>query len=223
MGLGKLLHHHAESTDGGGTIDHPRAYEFLVTLGFAGYRRRIFTRLAALSGARPADRVLDVGCGTGYLTRLMVPLVAPGGHITGVDPSPPMIDHARRHAPAACTYVVGEGQTLDLPDACFDVVVSSLALHHIPGPARAAAVGEMFRVLRPGGRLLIAEFRPPANHLAAHLVGLLTGPAMRHNLREQFIGLLAGAGFDLQDQGRLGPMLYYLQATRPTAAEPATS
>lgn len=91
-----------------------------------------------MSGARPGDRVLDVGCGTGYLTRRLAPLVIPGGEVIGVDPAAPMIEYARRHAPATCRYLVGEGQALDLPDTSIDVVVSSLALHHIPAVDRAA-------------------------------------------------------------------------------------
>ncbi|WP_327537520.1 class I SAM-dependent methyltransferase [Nonomuraea solani] len=84
-------------------------------------------------------------------------------------------------APANCTYVVGEGQSLPFPDASFDLVVSSLAVHHMPREARPEALRQMFRVLRPGGRLLIAAFRPPIGRLARRLVGLLSGPAMRHD------------------------------------------
>ncbi|WP_119726827.1 class I SAM-dependent methyltransferase [Thermomonospora amylolytica] len=217
MGLGRLLHDHAEHADAGGTIDHPRAYELMAEIGFLGRRREIFTRLAALAGARPGHRVLDVGCGTGYLTRILAPVVGPAGQVTGVDPSTPMIECARRRAPDNCSYLVGEGQALELPDAAFDVVVSSLAVHHMPAAGRGAAVREMFRVLRPGGRLLIAEFRPPANPLLAHLVGMLTGPAMRQSPRELLGDLIPQAGFHLIDEGDLPVMLTYVRALRPAA------
>ncbi|GIH73463.1 methyltransferase domain-containing protein [Sphaerimonospora thailandensis] len=215
MGLGKLLHDHAEHAEEGGTIDHPRAYDVFASIGFAGRRREVFTRLAALSGVRPGHRILDVGCGTGYLTRILAPVVGPAGQVTGIDPAQTMIEYARRRAPKNCFYLVGDGQTMNLPDESFDVVVSSLAIHHMPVDARGSAVRQMFRVLRPGGRLLIAEFRPPTNPLAARLVGLLSGPAMRHSPRELLGDLIPEAGFQLVDDGTLKPFFYYVRAVRP--------
>ncbi|MGS2644476.1 class I SAM-dependent methyltransferase [Streptosporangium sp. LJ11] len=96
--------------------------------------------------------------------------------------------------------------------------MASFSLHHMPAPAVPAAIGEMFRVLRPGGLLLIAESRPPANRWAAHLVGRLTGPAMREDLRGRLTTLIEQAGFDLRGTGPLGPALYYLRAVRPAAS-----
>ncbi|MFI9845463.1 class I SAM-dependent methyltransferase [Nonomuraea sp. NPDC051941] len=215
MGLGKLLHTHEEHADAGGTIDHPRTYETLVSIGFLGGRRAAFTRVATAARPRAGDRVLDVGCGTGYLSRILAPVVTPGGHVTGVDPSPAMIDYATRHASANCTYVEGEGQDLPFPDGSFDLVVSSFAVHHIPAGARPEALRQMFRVLRPGGRLLIAEFRPPANPLARHLIGALSGPAMRHDPRDLLGTMIPDAGFRVESEGRLPYLLYYVRATRP--------
>ncbi|GIH95180.1 class I SAM-dependent methyltransferase [Planobispora siamensis] len=217
MALGKLLHDHTGHTGEAGTIDHPRAYELVAGIGFLGRRREIFTRLAALSGVRPGARVLDVGCGTGYLTRILAPVAGPSGHVTGVDPSEAMIAHARRRAPGNCSYQVGAGQALEVPDASVDVVVSSLAVHHMPADARGTAVREMFRVLKPGGRLLIAEFRPPSNHLLTHLVGALTGPEMRHSPKDLLAGLIPEAGFHVEDEGDLPVMLFYVRAVRPAA------
>ncbi|MEV5410047.1 methyltransferase domain-containing protein [Thermopolyspora sp. NPDC052614] len=215
MILGKLLHNHAKHHEAGGTIDRPRVYDVVAQVGFLGRRREIFTRLAALSGVRPGHQVLDVGCGTGYLTRILSQVAGHAGHVTGVDHSAPMIEYARGKAPDNCSYLPGEGQELDLPDERFDVVVSSLALHHIPADRRGDAVREMFRVLRPGGRLLIADYRPPANPLLARLAGLVTGPAMRHDPRESLRELVAQAGFRLQDQGDLPMALCYVRAARP--------
>jgi len=117
----------------------------------------VYARIAALSGAAPGDRVLDIGCSGGYLARLLAAAVTPGGQVTGIDPSGPAIRYASRRAPGNCSFTVGVAQDLGLPDRSFDVVTSTLAVHHIPGAARPEGFSEMYRVLRPGGRLLVAE------------------------------------------------------------------
>jgi ubiquinone/menaquinone biosynthesis C-methylase UbiE len=85
----------------------------------------------------------------------------------------------------------------------------------MPVAARPQALGEMFRVLRPGGRLLIAEFRPPSNHLARHLFGLLSGPAMRHDPRDLLGTLIPDAGFHVEAEGDALTLLHHVRASRP--------
>ncbi|MEV5329676.1 methyltransferase domain-containing protein [Nonomuraea sp. NPDC052634] len=216
MGLGELLRGHHEHSHAGSTIDHPRLYDAFGAIAFLGGRRAAFTRLATVARPRIGDRVLDVGCGTGYLTRIIAPVVVPRGHVTGLDASPAMIEYATRRAPSNCTYVVGEGQNLPFPDGSFDLVVSSLAIHHMPAAARPEALRQMFRVLRPGGRLLIAEFRPPSNPVARRLVGAVTGHAMHHDPRDLLGTMIPDAGFRVDDEGPMpNLMMYYVRATRP--------
>jgi ubiquinone/menaquinone biosynthesis C-methylase UbiE len=211
MSTGKLLHHHTEHADSGRTLNHPRAYEIVSAIAFAGARRYTFTRLAALAKPRAGDRILDVGCGTGYLTRVLAPVVTPAGQVTGLDPSPAMIEYALGRAPGNCDYTVGRGQDLPFPDGSFDTVVSSLALHHIPADDRREAVREMFRVLRPGGRLLVADLRPPANALVRRLGELL----LRHHGQDVLGTLVPDTGFRVEAEGELPPRLRYVQAVRP--------
>ena len=101
----------------GSTIERIWTYELTTAIAFGGRRRRVYRRVVALSGARPGDRVLDIGCNGGYLARLLAAAVTPGGHVTGVDPSRPAIRHAARRAPANATFAVGAAQDLAGPTA----------------------------------------------------------------------------------------------------------
>ncbi|GAA2518879.1 class I SAM-dependent methyltransferase [Streptomyces longisporus] len=218
MNLGQLMQGKQHPDTPGVTIATPRAYELFGDVCFFGRRSRAFTRLAELSGAEPGHRVLDVGCGTGYLTRRMAARVGPDGAVTGVDPSTPVLDYARRKkqrpGSASCTYQGGIAEALDLPDAAFDTVVTSLMLHHLPEDLRPAALREMRRVLRPGGRLLVVEFRPPKSRAGRHLVHGGAGHAMAHNRVDLLEGLIADAGLEVTGQGEVRPWLCYVQAQR---------
>jgi ubiquinone/menaquinone biosynthesis C-methylase UbiE len=100
--------------------------------------------------------VLDLGCGSGDFTASLVPLVAPGGAVVGLDVSPSQIDHARAHHPAA-EFLVGRAQDVGalFPSASFDIVVSVATLHWVPDADQPAALAGIASVLRPGGALRI--------------------------------------------------------------------
>jgi ubiquinone/menaquinone biosynthesis C-methylase UbiE len=153
------------------------------------YIRRLAGPLAdhicQLAQLKPADRVLDIGTGTGIAARRAARTVGPDGTVLGIDLSEGMIEHARRSV-ANCDgkppeFRVMDAEALDLPDATFDVVLSLCAVRHLPEIARALA--EMRRILRPGGRLVVSygHSRPitPARlalHIAKRLLGNILSP-----------------------------------------------
>ena len=194
----------------GARLDRVRLNEAITHAAFGGRRRRVYGRITALSGARPGDRVLDIGCGGGYLARLLAATVGPGGRVTASDPSGPAVRYAQRRAPANCSFRVGVAQDLEVPDQSFDVVTTTLATHHIPGAERAAAFGEIFRVLRPGGVLLAADFRPGGRRHTPHALAT----ARRHGNAVPLEELATSAGFTIESRGEL-PLLRYVRAVRP--------
>ncbi|MGK8558355.1 class I SAM-dependent methyltransferase [Nocardia gipuzkoensis] len=218
MNIGHLLHSTPHPDSAGLTIDHGRGYDLFGAIFFGGRRDHVYKRLAELGGVRPGDRTLDVGCGTGYLTRRLAAR-AESGTVLGVEPSAAALDRARALTKAPnCTYTVGIAESLPCEDDSFDVVANCLMLHHLPEDVRATAVGEMYRVLRPGGRLLIGEFRPPTNPIGIHIIGALTGPAMRDNPIELLEPMVADAGFEQIRSGDLRPWIRYVTAVKPGAA-----
>ena len=208
-----LRNRHGHPSREGATLDHVRLNETMTHIAFGGRRRDVYTRITALSGARPGDRVLDIGCGGGYLARLLAAAVAPGGQVTGLDTSAPAIGYARKRAAANCSFALGVAQDLPWPDGSFDVVASTLAAHHIPDTARQDAFGEMYRVLRPGGALLVADFRPSGRRQSLH--SRIT--ASRHGSAVPLEDLATAAGFRIEARGDL-PLLRYVRAIRPGAS-----
>ncbi|WP_198153847.1 class I SAM-dependent methyltransferase [Catenuloplanes japonicus] len=118
----------------------------------------------SLTATLPAGRALDAACGTG---RHAVHLAARGHEVTGVDQSPEMLAHAAGKVPGA-RFETGTLEKLPLPDESFDLVVCALALSHLPSVA--PAVGELRRVLAPGGRLIVTDIHP--------VIALLHGQAL---------------------------------------------
>jgi ubiquinone/menaquinone biosynthesis C-methylase UbiE len=103
------------------------------------------------------------------------------------------------------------------------VVVSSLMLHHLPESLRPRAISEMFRVLRPGGSVLLAEFRPPASRTGRYLIGALHSPAMAHNRLDLIEPMLGEAGFRQMRAGDLRPWTRYVRALKPASTVPPVS
>ncbi len=121
------------------------------------YLGRGAARTVELLGLRPGERVLDVACGTGAATLAAAERVGPGGRVTGLDLSPEMLamaaDKARGRGIGNASWVAGDMARLDYPDGHFDAVLSVLSLFFAPDMAAQAA--ELWRVVRPGGRLAI--------------------------------------------------------------------
>jgi SAM-dependent methyltransferase len=144
---------------GGILVNNPGAYDaFSHRLLFGSLFGPIARDTAAV--APTGGKVLEVGCGPGHLALRLAQ--EHDLEVTGLDLDPGMIKRARAHAEHAASgrrpsFVVGDVAALPFPDASFDVVVSTLSMHHWSDPI--AGVTEIGRVLKPTGKALIWDFR----------------------------------------------------------------
>ena len=128
---------------------------------------------------RPGDRVLDLGCGAGTDSLVAAQMVAPDGKVTGIDMTPEMLAKARAAAREMgaenVEFVEGEIEQLPFPDETFDVIVSNGVIDLVPD--KDAVFSEIWRVLRAGGRLQIADvtIRRPVSEEGRRNIDLWTG------------------------------------------------
>jgi ubiquinone/menaquinone biosynthesis C-methylase UbiE len=174
----------------------------LMTFGQIGRLRQMTIDQARL---RSGETILDVGCGTGAVTIPAKERAGNNGTAVGIDPDPAMISVARRKAKRKgleIDFRVAVIESLPFPDKTFDVVTSSLMMHHLPEHLRTKGLAETFRVLKPDGRILIAEMRRPTG---SGFRRFLTSVVLHHGHVVEFglqdlPKLLRQAGFEEVEQ-----------------------
>lgn len=188
-----------------GVILHaPRRYDAQVWLFTLGRERRLRRMILDRARIAPGEAVLDVGCGTGSLALEARRRAGIGGSVHGIDASPEMIGRATqkaRNAGLVAEFRQAAAQTLPYADACFDLVLSTLMLHHLPHAEREQCAREMRRVLKPGGRVLAVDFDAPSSasrsllkHFHPH----------SHVAPDDLVALIRDAGLRVIESGPLG-------------------
>lgn len=158
--------------------------------------------LIAQAGPAPSQDILDLGCGTGTLT-IMVAEAAPGSRVSGLDGSADILEMAKEKSEASgapITWVHGLSNELPFADASFDRVLSSLLFHHLRRADKESTLREVFRVLKPGGQLHIADWGEQPNVLmrsAFGVVRLIDGfETTSDNVAGDIPRLMDAAGFE---------------------------
>lgn len=157
---------------------------------FRGALGALRRRTIDLARLQSGERALDVGCGTGTLALAAQRRVGAAGYMAGIDPGPAQIARARAktaRSHQAADFQVGVIEKLPFADQSFDVVFSTLMMHHLPAPLKRQGLAEVARVLKPGGRLVIADFarKQDRRGLAAHFhAGGSDIPALVNMARE---------------------------------------
>ncbi|UBU13966.1 class I SAM-dependent methyltransferase [Nonomuraea gerenzanensis] len=163
-----------------GRLSLPKLYDAVIALT----RERLWRSMTAMHAApTPNAVIIDVGCGTGSLA-LLLHRIEPTARVIGVDPDPKMLTTARQKSTAAGTDQVewhtGMGNALTdiIAPQTADIIVSSLVFHQCPVPMKRAILISMLETLRPGGKLVIADFglqRTRLMRLAFRIVQLADG------------------------------------------------
>ncbi len=167
-----------------------RIYDQVIEPMQAGVRR------VALRVMPPEQgwRVLDVGCGTGTG---LVPYLAAGCEVSGVDVSPEMLDRARNRLGTNADLRLTDGDSLPFPDDSFDLAITTMVLHEVPAGQRVAFVKEMARVVKPRGALTVIDFRfgtlrgwrGPVLRAASEIIERLSGHYSRYRSFRQAGGV----------------------------------
>ncbi|MGH2614784.1 MAG: class I SAM-dependent methyltransferase [Thermomicrobiales bacterium] len=210
VGGTRMLAHKSKAHSGittGKTIRRAHSYDRHVALLTLGRGRALRDRTIELARIAPGERVLDVGCGTGEITMRAKTRTGPAGSVAGIDPSPEMIAEARRKASQgglAIDYRVAAVEEMPFPDETFDVVLSSLMMHHLPADLKPRALAEIRRVLKPGGRLVVVDFKQPTSRLGGLAPVWLLHRAAANQSVQELPALLTTAGFAAIETGDAG-------------------
>lgn len=203
----------------GALLHHPARYDAKVWLFTFGRSRAFYRRIAGLARLNKGDHVLDVGCGTGSLAIEARHQVGSGGAVQGIDPSDEMLAWAARKtgkAGLAIDFLNAAAQELPFPDAQFDVILSTLMLHHLGPKPRARCVREMRRVVKPKGRVLVVDFTASTRRSGGFLARF---HRHGHVAAVDVVSLLIDAGLEIVETGAVGfGNLHFVLATAPVGA-----
>jgi len=162
-----------------------------------GRERTLREMTVSLAQVKPGDCVLEAGCGTGTLTLAAKRQAGPSGKAFGIDIIPGMIELSQRKAAQANEEVTFQlGSIDDIPFSAnqFDVVMCSFMIFHMSEMVRRKGITEIYRVLKPRGRLLVLDLALPAQPLPRAIARALFGGMLQHDLRE-LLPLMETSGF----------------------------
>jgi ubiquinone/menaquinone biosynthesis C-methylase UbiE len=187
----------------GRTLNYAAAvYDFFEPMLLLGKQAEYNRRIVSLLGLHKGDRVLDLGCGTGMLTRMIADQLdaKSGGVAIGIDAAAKMIEVAgNKRGNTVCRFEVAAAEDLPYEAGSFDAVVSSLFFHHVDLDLKAKALAEAWRVLRPLGKLVIADMHTPTSWMGSFVSHasrwFFMQPQIGENIRGVLPALIQNAGF----------------------------
>jgi len=198
-------------------LHSPLLYDFTVWVAFLGKEHSFRQRVLNLGRVASGESVLDVGCGTGTLAIAAKKRVGVAGTVHGLDASMEMLANAEkktRKAGVEVFFKSGVAEALPFPGAQFNVVLSTVMLHHLPQKARLQCAKEIRRVLKPDGRVLVVDFEGFSDQKRTILSHFHRPHG--HVRGQDIVELLAQAGLKTIESGPVGIRdLQFVLATAP--------
>jgi len=155
-----------------------------ITLGREDALRRMTVNLAQV---KSGDCVLEIGCATGSLSLAAKRQAGPTGSVFAIDIIPEMIEVSRKKAAQAkldITFQSGSIEDIPFPDENFDVVMCSFMIFHMSEKVRNKGIYEIYRVLKPSGRLMVLDLALPPNQVSRRILKIFLGFILKHDLKE---------------------------------------
>jgi ubiquinone/menaquinone biosynthesis C-methylase UbiE len=198
-------------------VDTYDKYMNRITLGREEKLRNMTVDLAQI---REGDNVLEIGCATGSLTVAAKKRAGSSGSVSAIDLIPGMIEASRKKAKSLgleINFQTGSIENIPFPDQQFDVVICSFMIFHMSEQVRNKGIEEIFRVLKPTGRLLVLDIAVPPRVWSGRFLKLILGFLFKHDL-DELQPKLESTGFSTIEISRapfrvLGlPLLSFLKA-----------
>ena len=188
----------------GRTLDHAAfVYDFFEPILMLGKVSQYNQKIISLLDISPDHQILDLGCGTGVLTQAIGDRLdsGKGGISIGIDAAAKMITVARKKRETkTCRFEVAAAEELPFNTDSFDAVVSSLFFHHLPLDLKKRSLDEAFRVLKPGGKIVIADMHTPYTFFGSVISQVsryfFMQPQIGENIQGVLPGLIEDSGFN---------------------------
>lgn len=177
-------------------------YDFLIRLvaiPFGG-EKRLREKIIEILNPQPADKVLDVCCGTGELTKRISEKISEMGEVIGIDLSPNMLSIARRKTTRVC-FMHASSEDIPYPSNHFDKIIISFALHEMTGIARSNTLKEIHRVLRNDGKFMVIDYHRPKeflNNIVLNIAMLIETKTARDIITHGIKDEIKSSGFRIE-------------------------